>query len=85
MNIFDRLFRNRRKHPRSPDDVNVSLHTQQPFTEEQKSAIIAIVKNGVVNDLELHDIAINIMICLGIHLSISISIDDNGTDVDVRI
>ena len=85
MGILGRLFKNRRKHPSSLDEVNVMLHTTHNFSEEQKNVIINLVKKGVVDELELSDIAINIMICLGVHIPIAISIADNGTDVDVHI
>ena len=85
MGILDRLFKNRRKHPSSLDEVNVMLRTTHSFSEEQKNVIINLVKKGVVDKLEMSDIAINIMICLGVHLPIAINIADNGTDVDVHI
>ena len=85
MGILSRLFKNQRKHPSSLDEVNVSLHTTHGFSEEQKNVIINLVKKGMVDELELSDIAINIMICLGVHLPIAINVADNGIDVDVSI
>lgn len=80
MNIFSRLFQKREK-PVSSDDFNVILRTENKLSEEQKNAIIAIVKDGTMSGIEPGDIAIQIMMNTGIYDLVILNRIKNGVEV----
>lgn len=80
MNFFRKLFK-KRKQPVSSDEFKVVLKTNKNLSEEQKSTIIQVVKNGILSGSELNDIAINIMTSTGIFDMIIINRIDNGVEV----
>lgn len=57
---FRNLFQ-KRERQESCDDFKIVLKTEMKLSEEQKNAIIAIVKDGISNGLDNSDIAIMIM------------------------
>ena len=66
MGIFSKLFQ-KRKQAKSSDNFNVVLYTKKNLSEEQKNAIISIVKNGNMSGIALSDISIQIMMSTGIY------------------
>ena len=80
MGIFSRLFK-KREHPKSSDTFNVILKTKKELSEEQKNAIITIVKDGTMSGVEPSDIAIKIMMSTGIYDMVILNRVKNGVEV----
>ena len=80
MGIFSRLFK-KREQLESSDTFNVILKTKKELSEEQKSAIITIVKDGTMSGVEPSDIAIKIMMSTGIYDMIILNRIKNGVEV----
>ena len=80
MGIFSRLFK-KRKQPESSDAFNVILTTKKELSEEQKNAIITIVKDGTTSGVEPRDIAIKIMMSTGIYDVVILNRVKNGVEV----
>ena len=80
MGIFSRLFK-KRKQPESSDSFNVILKTNKKLSEEQKNAIITIVKDGTMSGLEPSDIAIQIMMSTGIYDTVILNRVKNSVEV----
>mgnify|MGYP003304873363 FL=1 len=80
MGIFSRLSK-KRKQPESSDTFNVILKTNKELSEEQKNAIITIVKDGTMSGVEPHDIAIKIMMSTGIYDIVILNRVKNGVEV----
>ena len=66
MNFYRRLFK-KREYSISSDTFNVILKTKKYLSEEQKNAIIVIVKDGIMSGDKFSDIAIEIMMSTGIY------------------
>lgn len=80
MGIFSKLFK-KRKQPESSDTFNVILKTKKELSEEQKNAIITIVKDGTMSGVEPSDIAIKIMMSTGIYDMVILNRVKNGVEV----
>ena len=80
MSIFSRLFK-KREQPESSDTFNVILKTKKELSEEQKNAIITIVKDGTMSGVEPSDIAIKIMMSTGIYDMVILNRVKNGVEV----
>lgn len=80
MGIFSRLFK-KREQPESSDAFNVILTTKKELSEEQKNAIITIVKDGTMSGVEPSDIAIKIMMSTGIYDAVILNRIKNGVEV----
>lgn len=80
MGIFSRLFK-KREQPESSDTFNVILKTKKELSEEQKNAIITIVKDGTMSGVEPSDIAIKIMMSTGIYDMVILNRIKNGVEV----
>lgn len=80
MGIFSRLFK-KREQPESSDAFNVILTTKKKLSEEQKNAIITIVKDGTMSGVEPRDIAIKIMMSTGIYDVVILNRVKNGVEV----
>ena len=80
MGIFSRLFK-KREQPESSDTFNVILKTKKELSEEQKNAIITIVKDGIMSGVEPSDIAIKIMMSTGIYDMVILNRVKNGVEV----
>lgn len=80
MGIFSRLFK-KREQPESSDTFNVILKTKKELSEEQKNAIITIVKDGTMSWVEPSDIAIKIMMSTGIYDMVILNRVKNGVEV----
>ncbi len=80
MGIFSRLFK-KREQPESSDAFNVILTTKKELSEEQKNAIITIVKDGTMSGVEPRDIAIKIMMSTGIYDVVILNRVKNGVEV----
>lgn len=80
MGIFSNLFK-KRKQPESSDTFNVILKTKKELSEEQKNAIITIVKDGIMSGVEPSDIAIKIMMSTGIYDMVILNGVKNGVEV----
>lgn len=80
MGIFSRLFK-KREQPESSDTFNVILKTKKELSEEQKNAIITIVKDGTMSGVEPSDIAIKIMMSTGIYDMVILNRVKNGVEV----
>lgn len=65
MRFLDRLFR-KWQRPKSPDDVKVTLRTTKNLSEDQRNAIINILKSSVMLGLELGKINLKIWGATGI-------------------
>lgn len=81
MSFINTLFK-KRKQPLSSDNLEVSFDTDKNLSEEQKSAIIDIVKDGIDTKTNFHDIAIKIAItCPLACTGVSIYETKNGVEV----
>lgn len=80
MSIFSRLFK-KREQPESSDTFKVVLKTEKKLSEEQKKAIITIVKDGTMSGVEPSDIAIKIMMSTGIYDMVILNRIKNGVEV----
>ena len=80
MGIFSRLFK-KREQPESSDAFNVILTTKKELSEEQKNAIITIVKDGTMSGVEPSVIAIKIMMSTGIYDVVILNRVKNGVEV----
>ena len=80
MGFFGKLF-NKRKQPESSDTFNVILETKKELSEEQKNAIITIVKEGTMSGTQFSDIAIQIMMSTGIYDTVILNRIKNGVEV----
>ena len=80
MGIFSKLFQ-KRKQAKSSDNFNVVLYTKKNLSEEQKNAIITIVKNGNMSGIALSDISIQIMMSTGIYDVIILNRIKDGIEV----
>ena len=80
MSIFSRLFK-KREQPESSDTFEVVLKTEKKLSEEQKNAIITIVKDGTMSGVEPGDIAIKVMMSTGIYDMVILNRLKNGVDV----
>lgn len=80
MGIFSRLFK-KRKQPESSDSFNVILKTNKKLSEEQKNAIITIVKDGTMSGVANRDIAIKIMMSTGIYDMVILNRVKNSVEV----
>ena len=80
MGIFSRFFK-KREQPESSDTFNVILKTKKELSEEQKNAIITIVKDGPMSGVEPSDIAIKIMMSTGIYDMVILNRVKNGVEV----
>lgn len=80
MGIFSKLFK-KREQPESSDNFNVILKTKKELSEEQKNAIITIVKDGTMSGVEPSDIAIKIMMSTGIYDMVILNRVKNGVEV----
>lgn len=80
MGIFSKLFK-KREYPQSSDTFNVILKTKKELSEEQKNAIITIVKDGTMSGVEPSDIAIEIMMSTGIYDMVILNRIKNGVEV----
>ena len=80
MGIFSRLFK-KREPPESSDNFKVVLKTEKDLSEEQKNAIITIVKNGTMSGADPSDIAIHIMMSTGIYDIVILNRIKNGVEV----
>ena len=80
MGIFSRLFK-KREQPESSDTFNVILKTKKELSEDQKNAIITIVKDGTMSGVEPSDIAIKIMMSTGIYDMVILNRIKNGVEV----
>ena len=80
MGIFSRLFK-KRGQPESSDAFNVILTTKKKLSEEQKNAIITIVKDGTMSGVEPRDIAIKIMMSTGSYDVVILNRVKNGVEV----
>jgi len=80
MGIFSKLFK-KREQPESSDTFNVILKTKKELSEEQKNAIITIVKDGTMSGVEPSDIAIKIMMSTGIYDMVILNRVKNGVEV----
>lgn len=80
MGIFSRLFK-KRKQPESSDSFNVILKTNKKLSEEQKNAIITIVKDGTMSGVTNRDIAIKIMMSTGIYDMVILNRVKNSVEV----
>lgn len=80
MGIFSRLFK-KREHHMSSDTFTVILKTKKKLSEEQKNAIIAIVKDGIMSGVQNRDIAIGIMIVTEIYDTVVLNRIENGVEV----
>ena len=80
MGIFSRLFK-KREQPESSDAFNVILTTKKELSEEQKNAIITIVKDCTMSGVEPRDIAIKIMMSTGIYDVVILNRVKNGVEV----
>lgn len=69
MSFLDRLFR-KRQRPKSHDDVQVTLRTTMDLSEEQRNAIIDILKSCVMLNLEAGKINLKIWGATGIRKDI---------------
>lgn len=68
MSFLDKLF-NKRQQPKSFDDFKVFIKTENDLSEEQKNAIITIVKDGIRDGEEWKTIGLLIIMNAGIHTS----------------
>ena len=80
MSIFSKLFK-KRQQPSSPDELKVVLKTDKKLSDEQKNAIITIVKDGTMSGVEPSDIAIKIMMSTGIYDMVILNRVKNGVEV----
>lgn len=80
MGIFSRLFK-KRKQPESSDNFKVILKTEKQLSEEQRNAIITIVKDGIRSDEELSIICILIIMNVGIRDPVFLNRIENGVEV----
>lgn len=80
MSIFSRLFK-KREQPESSDTFEVVLKTEKKLSEEQKNAIITIVKDGTMSGVEPGDIAIKVMMSTGIYDMVILNRIKNGVEV----
>lgn len=80
MGFFSRLFK-KREQPESSDNFKVVLKTEKNLSEEQKNAIITIVKDGTISGVEFSDIAIKIMMSTGIYDMVILTRIKNGVEV----
>ena len=82
MSFFTKLFKKKQKqHGSSGNNITVTLKTKQHLSEEQKNAIITIIKDGCDCGIGLDDIAIKIMLSTEIYHPISISRNKNSVEV----
>lgn len=80
MSIFSRLFK-KRKQPESSDTFKVVLKTEKKLSEEQKNAIIAIVKDGTMSGLDPCEIGMEIMMSTGTSDMVIVNRIKNGVEV----
>lgn len=80
MNIFNKIFK-KRKQPESSDNFKVILKTEKQLSEEQKNAIITIVKDATMSGEQPGDIAILIMMATGIYDMVILNRVKNGVEV----
>lgn len=80
MGFFNKLFKNR-EQPKSSDNFKVVLKTEKELSEEQKNAIITIVKDGTMSGDEPSNIAIKIMMFAEIYDMVVLTRIKNGVEV----
>ena len=62
--LFEKLFNRRQQKPVSSDGISVIIDTEIELSEEQKNAIISIVKEGLELKHDFRVIGIEIMLKL---------------------
>ena len=80
MSIFISIFK-KREQPESSDTFKVVLKTEKKLSEEQKKAILTIVKDGTMSGVEPGNIAIKIMMSTGIYDMAILNRIKNGVEV----
>ena len=80
MSIFSRLFK-KRKQPESSDNFHIILKTDKELSEEQRNAIVTIVKEGIQSGEDLNTIGILIIMNVGIIDGIILNRIKNGVEV----
>ncbi len=80
MSIFSKLFK-KRQQPSSPDEFKVVLKTDKKLSEEQKNAIITIVKNGIGQGADLDAIGMAIILNAGIYDPVILNRIKKGVEV----
>lgn len=80
MSFFSRLFK-KRKQPYSSDNFKVVLKTEKKLSEEQRNAIITIVKDGIRSGEDFSSIGISIIMNTGIYDPVILNRIKNGVEV----
>ena len=80
MNIFSKLFK-KRNSPESSDNFKVILKTKKKLSEEQRNAIISIVKNAIRSGEDFSTIGILIIMNADIHDPVILNRIKNGVEV----
>lgn len=81
MGIFSRHFKKRKQQPISLDSFSVLIRTEKNISEEQRHAIINIVKNGIRSGEDLNSIGILIIMNVGIIEPVILTRIKNGVEV----
>jgi len=81
MSIFSKFFKKRHPTEVSSGDLKVVLKTDKDLSEEQKNAIITIVKDGIMSGADLSDIVIKMMMSTGIYDVVVLNRTKDGIEV----
>lgn len=80
MSIFSKIFK-KRQQPIPIDKFKVVLKTEMKLSEEQKNAIITIVRDGIGQGTDLSTIAMAIIVRMNISSPIVLNRIKNGVEV----